>query len=146
MKIILRILMTILGICGVLLLLYAIGFGRHRIDPKQVGKIELTAWNQDGTTTVTLNEKDLRKFITRFNLSKTVGEVAAERCECTFIICIYRNDGQRIFIMDHDEERMKVTGIAEQSVWISNSLLLTTIENLVQDYGLQWQSWDTDAD
>lgn len=129
----------------VLLLLAFCGFGRNWIPLKHVEKIELTAWDQNGTATVTLNETDLRKFITRFNLSATVGEVAAERCERNFMICIYRNDGHKIYIMDHDEERMKVTGLTDQSIWICNSRLLTTIENLVQDYGLQWQSWDTDA-
>lgn len=141
MKIILRMLMSILGICCILLLLYAIGFGRHWLDHQQVDKIELTAWDQEGTTTVTLNENDLRKFITQFNLSKTAGEVAAERCERTFCICIHMKDGHRIDIMDHDEERMKVTGLTDQSIWICNSLLLATIESFVHDYGLQWQSW-----
>ena len=141
MKILLRIFKVGLAIGCIILLLYACGFGRNPISTWQVEKIELTGWNKDGTSTVELNENDVRKFIMRLNLSKTVGQVAAERCERTFSICVHMKDGRRIYIMDHDDERMKVTGFSDQSIWIANSLLLETIKNLVHDYGLVWQSW-----
>ena len=138
---ILRIFKVILAIGCILLVLYAFGYGHHVIGTGQVEKIELTAWNKGGTSTVELSEKDVRKFIRCFDLSRTVGEVTAERCECTFCICVYMKDGRLIYIMDHDDERIKVTGLSDESIWISNPILLRTIKSLVHDYGLAWKSW-----
>lgn len=99
---------TKLSLCVgcILLLLYACGFGRYLIGTWQVEKIEWTACDKEGTSTVELNENDVRQFVMCFNLSRYVGQVTAERCERTFCLCIHMKDGQKIYIMDHDDERM----------------------------------------
>ena len=134
---------TKLSLCVgcILLLLYACGFGRYLIGTWQVEKIEWTACDKEGTSTVELNENDVRQFVMCFNLSRYVGQVTAERCERTFCLCIHMKDGQKIYIMDHDDERMKVTGLEDQSIWIANPLLFQAVRNLVHDYDLIWDNW-----
>lgn len=130
-----------LAVVGLLLFPFICGFGHNLIGVQQVVKIELTACDEVETATVELKKGDVRKFITCYNLSRYVGEVEAERCDRTFAVCIYLKDGRQIGIVDHDNERMKVTGMEDQSFWIDNTLLLGIIKKMVNECGLLWESW-----
>lgn len=130
-----------LAAVGLLLLLYLCGFGHNLIGVCQVDKIELTACDETGIETVELNTSDVRKFITCYNLSCYVGEVSAERCDRTFYVCIFLKDGKQIGVVDHDNKRLKITGIEDQSLWTDNPILLRAIKNMVDDYGLLWTNW-----
>ena len=124
-----------------MLLLHLCGFGHNLIGLWQVDQIELTACDKVGTTTVALQSADVRKFIGCYNLSRYAGEVNAERCDRTFYVCIYLKDGKKIGIVDHDNTRIRITGIGNQSLWADNPILLSAIRNMVDSYDLLWQSW-----
>ena len=130
-----------LSVLCLLLLLFVCGFGRSLISVGQVEKIELTACDQVGTATVELKPDEVRKFIICYNLSRYAGPVQTESCDRRFSVCIYLRDGNQIGLVDHDGGRMKVTGTERESYWIDNRLLLNTVQDMIQDYGLIWNSW-----
>ena len=123
------------------LLLYLCGFGHNLIGLWQVDRIELTACDKVGTTTVELQDADVRKLIGCYNLSRYAGEVSAEKCDRTFYVCIYLKDGKKIGIVDDDNMRIKITGIGGQSIWADNPIVLRAIKNMVESYDLLWESW-----
>ena len=124
-----------------LLVLFVCGFGRNLISPGQVEKIELTACDQVGTAAVELKPDEVRKFMICYNLSRYEGPVQAESCDRRFSVCIYLRDGNQIGLVDHDDGRMKVTGAERESYWIDNRLLLNTVQDMIQDYGLILDNW-----
>ncbi len=130
--------LVIIGLC---LFLFICGFGHYPIGAWQVEKIQLTARDQAATTTVELTHEEIQQFVVYYNLARYAGPVTAEGCERTFYVCIYLKDGRKIGIVDHDDARMKITGIAEQFIWCDNALLLEFIKQLVSDYGLRWEVW-----
>ena len=134
----LRIGLAILAVGCLLLILFLCGFGHCWIGVRQVDKIELTAGDEVGTATVELNATEVRKFMLCYHLSRYVGEVNAENCDRIFFVRIYLNDGNQIHIADHINERMKVTGLGSQSVWIDNAVLLGYVKRLTREYDLLW--------
>lgn len=121
--------------------LFACGFGHCLIGMRQVEKMELTACDPVGTSTVELQAEDVQRFIMCYNLSRFAGTVTADRCERTFYVSIHMKDGKQIGITDHDENRLKVTGADRENYWIQNRMLLTYIQDLANDYGLHCANW-----
>ena len=128
-----------LAAVSALLVLFLCGFGRNQLSVRQIERIELTA--QGGTAVVELKPEDVRKFVTRYNLSRYVGTVTAENCEKTFFVRIELNDGSYISMLDYEGARMKVISSEAENFWVDNVLLLHTIQKLAEDYGLTLETW-----
>lgn len=142
MKRILRIVIRIaLAVAAVLLLLYWVGFGRRVVGLWQVERVELTASNGAGTSTVELEKTDVRNLITRLNCSRYVGEVTADGCEQIFIVRIYLENGEYIAILDGVKGRAIVDPSDGERYWVDDAVLQVFVEELVSDYGLIWEDW-----
>jgi hypothetical protein len=128
-----------LAVASLLLMLFLCGFGRNWLSVRQIEKIQLTA--SGGTTVVELKPEDVCKFVTYYNLSRYVGTVTAENCEMTFLVRIHLNDGSWISLLDYEGARMNVTTSESERFWVDNVLLLHTIQNLAEDYGVTLEAW-----
>ena len=130
-----------IAVVCLMFILFACGFGRNLMSVGQVEKIEMTACDQVGTATVELNPDEVRQFVISYNCSRYAGPVKVESCDRRFSACIYLRDGEQISVVDHDEGRMKITGTERECYWIDNRLLLNTVQDMVQHYGLIWSTW-----
>ena len=129
------------AVAVVLLLLYLFGFGRKMIGVWQVERIELTASNGSGISTVELEPKDMRKFIAYYNCSRYAGDVTADRCGHKFTAYIYLKNGEYIAIREDVRDRMVINPSDDERYWADNGALIKYVENLVEDYGLVWEDW-----
>lgn len=130
-----------LAIACLLLVVYFIGFGHNLVGVWQVEKITLTASNGNGTSTVELQEEDVRQLVRYYNRSRRVGDITAEGCDCLFFVQIHLKDGSTIGLSDHYEDRMKVNGTEFEGYWADNEALVEFIQELVEKYGLRWEKW-----